>query len=57
MKILIDESLPRRLKCELPDDVVFTVPEKDWAGKKNGDTRYNQNEQRRVIWRLPQPIF
>ncbi len=37
MRILIDESLPRKLKFELPDHQVFTVPEMGWAGKKNGE--------------------
>lgn len=36
MKILIDECLPRKLKNELPDHEVITVPEAGWAGKKNG---------------------
>jgi len=37
MRVLLDESLPRRLKAELPGHEVFTVPEVGWAGKKNGD--------------------
>jgi predicted nuclease of predicted toxin-antitoxin system len=37
MKILIDECLPRKLKFELPDHDVQTVPEAGWAGKKNGE--------------------
>lgn len=37
MKILIDECLPRKLKHELPDHEVQTVPEAGWAGQKNGD--------------------
>ena len=36
MKVLIDECLPRKLKYELPDHEVKTVPEAGWAGKKNG---------------------
>ena len=36
MKILIDECLPRKLKNELTDHEVKTVPEAGWAGKKNG---------------------
>jgi predicted nuclease of predicted toxin-antitoxin system len=36
MKILIDECLPRKLKHELPDHEVKTVPDAGWAGKKNG---------------------
>lgn len=37
MNILIDESLPRKLKLELPGHNVSTVPEMGWAGKKNGE--------------------
>lgn len=36
MKILLDECLPRRLKQSLTGHTVFTVPEKGWAGTKNG---------------------
>jgi hypothetical protein len=36
MRILLDESLPRRLKDELPDHKVMTVPEAGWASRKNG---------------------
>lgn len=37
MKILIDECLPRKLKHELPDHEVNSVPEAGWAGTKNGE--------------------
>src|SRR5258708_55946 len=37
MKILIDESLPRKLKAHLADFEASTVPEMGWAGKKNGE--------------------
>ncbi len=37
MRILIDECLPKRLKHELPEHYVKTVPEVGWAGKQNGD--------------------
>jgi predicted nuclease of predicted toxin-antitoxin system len=37
VRILLDESLPRRLKYEFPDEEVVTVPEMGWAGKSNGD--------------------
>ena len=36
MYVLLDECLPRRLKRELPGHQVATVPEKGWAGIKNG---------------------
>ena len=37
MKILLDESLPRRLKNDLKTHHVKTVPEAGWHGKKNGE--------------------
>ncbi|MFW5921123.1 MAG: DUF5615 family PIN-like protein [Polyangiales bacterium] len=37
MRVLLDESLPRALKHELPDHDVTTVPEQGWAGKANGE--------------------
>ena len=37
MKLLLDESLPRRLKGELRGHEVVTVPEMGWAGKSNGE--------------------
>lgn len=36
MKLLLDECLPRPLKHELPGHEVSTVPERGWAGIKNG---------------------
>jgi predicted nuclease of predicted toxin-antitoxin system len=30
MRILIDECLPKKLKLELPDHLVKTVPEAGW---------------------------
>ncbi|MBZ0306863.1 MAG: hypothetical protein K8I82_12410 [Anaerolineae bacterium] len=36
MKILIDKCLPRKLKRELSDHEVKTVPEAGWAGTQNG---------------------
>jgi len=37
MKILLDESLPRKLKQDFPaEHEVFTVRDKGWLGQKNG---------------------
>jgi hypothetical protein len=36
MRILLDESLLRRLKAELGGHQVSTVPERGWSGVKNG---------------------
>ena len=37
MKVLLDECLPKKLKKELTEFEVKTVPEMGWAGKKNGE--------------------
>lgn len=37
MRILLDECLPKKLKLELPDHFVQTVPEAGWASKQNGE--------------------
>jgi predicted nuclease of predicted toxin-antitoxin system len=37
MKILLDESLPRRLNKDFKGHQVKTVPEAGWQGKKNGE--------------------
>ncbi len=37
MKLLIDESIPRRLKNYLVGHESTTVPERGWSGKSNGE--------------------
>jgi predicted nuclease of predicted toxin-antitoxin system len=37
MKILIDENLPKKLKQDLSIHSVFTVRDKGWQSKTNGD--------------------
>ena len=38
MKILLDENLPKKLKITFaPEHEVFTVHEKNWNGKRNGE--------------------
>ena len=37
MRILLDESLPRRLLGELPGHQAATVTEQGWSGLGNGD--------------------
>lgn len=45
MKVLLDECLPRKLRQELVEHSVITVPEQGWAGKKNGELlRLAENE-------------
>ena len=36
MRLLLDECIPKRLKRELPEHDVRTVPEAGWSGLKNG---------------------
>jgi hypothetical protein len=36
MRILLDESLPRKLAAELPGHKTQTVQDRGWAGFKNG---------------------
>ena len=36
MRILLDESLPRRLARLIPDHEVRTVRQMGWAGRRNG---------------------
>lgn len=37
MRILLDESLPRRFRSELPGHSVKTVSEMGWSGVSNGE--------------------
>ncbi|MGH7795742.1 MAG: DUF5615 family PIN-like protein [Candidatus Binatia bacterium] len=37
MRLLLDECVPRRLRRELSDHEVRTVPEMGWAAKQNGE--------------------
>jgi len=37
MRVLLDECMPRKLKEELSDHDVQTVPQAGWASKKNGE--------------------
>src|SRR5688500_13498714 len=37
MRVLLDESVPRRLKKDMPGYAVMTVPEMGWASIKNGE--------------------
>ena len=37
MRLLLDESLPRRLRTELHGQQVVTVPGMGWAGRTNGE--------------------
>lgn len=37
MKILLDENLPKKLKNDFSGIEVYTVREKGWQGKQNGE--------------------
>ncbi len=37
MKLLLDENLPKRLKIDLSEHDTYTVRDKGWNGKKNGE--------------------
>ncbi len=37
MKLLLNENLPKRLKNDSPKHETFTVREKGWNSKKNGE--------------------
>lgn len=37
MKLLLDENVPRQLKRDILDHEVYTVKEKGWNGKLNGE--------------------
>lgn len=37
MRVLLDECVPSRLRTELPDHEVRTVPEMGWASTENGE--------------------
>ena len=37
MKLLLDENLPKRLKLESSEHEIYTVYDKGWSGKKNGE--------------------
>jgi len=37
MRLLLDENLPKRLKLDFPEHEIYTVSDKSWNGKKNGE--------------------
>lgn len=37
MRLLLDENLPKRLKEDFPNHEVYTVADRQWTGKKNGE--------------------
>jgi predicted nuclease of predicted toxin-antitoxin system len=49
MRVLLDESPPRRLKKQLLPHEVQTVSEAGWAGKKNGELLRLATEQHDVF--------
>ena len=37
MRLLPDENLPKRLKLDFPEHEIYTVRDKQWNGRKNGE--------------------
>lgn len=37
MRLLLDENLPKRLKADFAEHEVFSVRDKGWNGRKNGE--------------------
>ena len=37
MKLLLDENLPKKLKSDFPEHEIYTVSDKKWNSKKNGE--------------------
>ena len=37
MKLLLDENLPKRLKNDCSTHEIYTIRDKKWNGKKNGE--------------------
>ena len=37
MKLLLDENLPKKLKSDFAEYEIFTVRDKGWNSKKNGE--------------------
>jgi len=51
MKILLDESLPRKLRNDFPEMYdIWTVRDKGWLGKKNGELLQLMTEEKFEIF-------
>lgn len=37
MKLLLDENFPKRLKQDFPEHEIYSIRDKNWNGKKNGE--------------------
>ena len=37
MKLLLDENLPKKLKLDFFEYDIYTVTDRNWNGKKNGE--------------------
>ena len=49
MRILLDESLPRKLRLELPGHDAQTVQRRGWAGLKNGTLLREASQEFEVL--------
>jgi len=49
MRILLDESLPRKLALELPGHETQTVQKRGWSGLKNGELLRTASPEFQVV--------
>ena len=49
MRILLDESLPRKLRLELPGHDAQTVQERGWSGLRNGALLRKASQEFQVL--------
>ncbi len=49
MRILLDESLPRKLRLELPGHDAQTVQKRGWSGLKNGALLREASQEFQVL--------
>src|SRR5215831_11656257 len=56
MRLLLDESLPKKLKARLAPHEVRTVPEMGWASKSNGELLRLAEQQFAVFLTADQKI-
>lgn len=56
MRVLIDECLPKRLKWDLPEHQVFTVQERGWSSKENGELLQLASGQFEVLITVDQSL-
>jgi hypothetical protein len=53
MKLLLDENLPKRLKLDFKNHEIYTVWDKGWNGKKNGELLRLMIDDNFTLYSLP----